>query len=405
MSRSWSAGRAGRAARGAAIAMAVLGACAAAGADAVAAPATAYVSTHAVAHAADTNCASAAFATIQAAVTASPAGATVVVCTGAYRGTVTVTTPLTLVGEGAVLQAAGSGPAVTVRSSGVTLRGLIVTGATGEGILVEGTVKAPLTRVTVVDNLVLGNDRGNPKGSALTSSPYTPCDAQNGAPGDCGEGIHLTGTADSLVSGNTLADNDGGILLSDEGGPVAHDQVVHNVVVDNNFASGISLVGRSGAALALNAPAPSAGGVFANTVADNTVNANGTGGDGSGILLLAQGTGDGVYANRVQDNLVALNSLAGIAVEGLAAAQDLSGNVVTGNTIDFNGQGAVLKFGSTSDPNPTGLLVASANKITLAVTRNSFVNNVCGVWATSTVTLTGMATDRFTGVAQDEATG
>ena len=119
---------------------------------------TLYVSPNGKSGAADRNCASAAYSTIQSAVDAASRGATVVVCRGSYTEDVIMSTPLALVGRhGAVVhgsatangscdQLGPSGPGsapclagITIKSGHVTVEGLTVTGAIGEGILATGS--------------------------------------------------------------------------------------------------------------------------------------------------------------------------------------------------------------------------------------------------------------------------
>ena len=69
-----------------------------------------------------------------------------------------------------------------------------------------------ITGVTISYNVVVYNDQ------ALTD------DTCPGAPGfeqdDCGEGIHLDGVAFSTVSYNSVTNNSGGILDTDETNPI-----------------------------------------------------------------------------------------------------------------------------------------------------------------------------------------
>lgn len=113
-----------------------------------------YVSPSGKTGAADRDCKSAAYSTVQSAVSAAPRGGTVVVCRGTYTEDVIVSAPLILTGKhGAVIHGSstangmcdqlgpkgpGSAPclaAITIKSSDVKVEGLKVTGAIGEGIL------------------------------------------------------------------------------------------------------------------------------------------------------------------------------------------------------------------------------------------------------------------------------
>src|SRR5207237_1563704 len=111
-----------------------------------------YVSAKGTTGAADRNCHSAGYSTVQAAVDAAPAGGTVVVCRGSYTEDVIISNPLKLLGNhGAVIhgsltangtcdQLGPNGPgtapclaAITIKSSHVAVEGLKLTGALGDG--------------------------------------------------------------------------------------------------------------------------------------------------------------------------------------------------------------------------------------------------------------------------------
>lgn len=132
------------------------------------------------------NCRHAQYTTINSAVTAAAPGDAVVVCPGTYTEDVVIQKALTLIGQGATINATGlvgtstgaiigQDPynGITIESSDVTVRGFTVEGAEGEGILavnpdpVAATVGGmalhtgtPITNVTIEDNDVTGNDLG-----------------------------------------------------------------------------------------------------------------------------------------------------------------------------------------------------------------------------------------------------
>jgi parallel beta-helix repeat protein len=105
---------------------------------------------------------------------------------------------------------------------------------------------------------------------------YAECQAQGGVPGDCGEGIHLMGSSYSTVADNVDTGNSGGILLSDKTGPTSHNQITGNVVTDNLFDCGITVVGHNPHAAPSGVPAPKTAGVYGNLVSGNSISGNGT---------------------------------------------------------------------------------------------------------------------------------
>ncbi|MHB1782367.1 MAG: hypothetical protein ACYCTE_06690, partial [Acidimicrobiales bacterium] len=85
-----------------------------------------------------------------------------------------------------------------------------------------GKPGTPVSDVAINDNLVEGNDQGNPTGVPITKTSYAECRATPSPPpapavrGGCGEGIDLTVVTHSVVADNIVTDNSGGILLTDE---------------------------------------------------------------------------------------------------------------------------------------------------------------------------------------------
>jgi parallel beta-helix repeat protein len=367
---------------------------------------TLYVSTSAKAGGTGTSCATARYRAIASAIAAAPAGSTIVVCPGAYVGQVVVTKPVVLRGEGATIVANGKTTGITVPVPGVTVEGFTVRGAIGEGILVVGRPGAPVTHVTIRGNLVEGNDQGNPTGAPISRSPYRECNATGHVPGDCGEGIHLMTAARSVVVGNVVVDNSGGILLTDELGPTDHNLVEGNTVEYNVLDCGVTIAGHSVRGFVKGATVPAAGGVYDNTVKGNTVVGNGTTGQGAGVLLATGAPGGAVYNNVVTGNTISGNGLAGVTVHSHAPGQDLNGNVIEHNTIGTNNLAGDYDFSPHVAPKTTGVIVATAvGPITITVSRNSISGNAVGVWTTGPVTMSGVATNTFRGVAARSVMG
>ena len=367
---------------------------------------TLYVSPTGKTGAADRNCRSAAYSTVQSAVAAAPSGGTVVVCRGAYTEDVIVSAPLTLTGKhGAVIHGSstangmcdqlgakgpGSAPclaAVTIKSSHVEVEGLRVTGAIGEGILATGSLAGgSLSHVTIADDTVVGNDTGGIPPASNTAYPQ--CVGSAGAPGDCGEGIHLMGVADSKVSHNIVSGNSGGVLLTDEFGPTHNNVVSHNVVTKNQYDCGITVPGHNPFALdSSGKPQPSKAGVYNNVIAFNRVTDNGIKGEGAGVLFANATAGTGSYDNLVEHNYIAGNALSGVTMHAHTLMpgqfEDLNGNRIVHNTIAKNNVGGdpLDSPASPADKATTGILVFSGTvAVTVDIAHNQIRNNTNGVW-------------------------
>jgi hypothetical protein len=369
-----------------------------------------YVSPDGVIGAADTSCGSAAYSKVQAAVDAATASRTVVVCRGSYKEDVVISAPLELVGQkGAVIDGSptanalcdqngpfgpGSAPClagITVKSSNVAVRGLTVTGAIGEGILVTGSLMGlSISHVLIRGNRVIGNDEDGKPSKA--HSLYPPCKPHGQIPGDCGEGIHLMGVYDSVVSHNRVEGNSGGILLSDELGPTFHNKIGHNFVTANLYDCGITVPGHNPQALdASGNRQPSLAGVYDNVILRNRITGNGIKEEGAGILFANAFAGTGAYDNVVSHNYIAGNEMAGVTMHAhvLPAGkfEDLSGNRIVGNTIGPNNLGGdpdafECAFQCRAHPlrQTTGVLVFGAVPLDVTIAHNRIRKNEFGIW-------------------------
>ena len=379
---------------------------------------TLYVSPHAWPWGADRSCRSARFRTIQSAVNAARPGSTVVVCKGTYHEQVVITKPLSLRGQRATIDQKGVTPtfqvtipglgtatifaAVVMLSSDIRFSGFTVTNALGEGILAAG-LGGDISGISISHNAVVHNDLG---GGVPPASTYFQCAAQGQVPGDCGEGVHFTGVAYSQISRNYIADNSGGVLLSDDTGPTHDNLVANNVVTGNASDCGITVPGHNPNALnAKGQPQPSVAGVYDNVIRGNVVTNNGNKGEGAGVLFANAGPGTASYDNLVQGNYIAGNELAGVTMHAHTIPpgtfEDLNGNRVIGNAIGKNNLGGdpLDAPASPTDKKTTGVLVFSGGTpVTVTIAFNHIFNNHFGIWLSKPVTASGLRTNTFTHV-------
>jgi parallel beta-helix repeat protein len=326
-------------------------------------------------------------ATIGQAIRNGQSGDTVLVGPGVYKEQVVVPYPLTLEGVQATVDVTGlsqgSGSSldaaavmVLPSASGSTIEGLHVEGAYGEGILVFEA-----SHVLVQGNAVAGNDLGNPG-----NTTYIECQAQGQIPGDCGEGVHLMSSTDSVVSDNVVTGNSGGVLITDEFGPAYGNAVLGNLVAHNLYDCGITLPSHSTTAIDSSGTLhPGKGGVYRNVVAFNDVVGNGTLGDGAGVLIAAAGPGGASYDNKILDNVITGNGMSGVTIHSHAPTQDVNGNLIAGNNIGQNNLSGDPDF---PDPSTTGILVGSAVvPVSVVIKHNNIHGNVNRIWTTPNVTV------------------
>ncbi len=379
-----------------------------------------YVSAKAKQWNSDRSCRSAAFKTIQSAVNAAPAGSTVVVCPGTYYEQVVISEPLTLTGKQATIDETGVTPtfqvtlpaplgtqtifaAVVMTSSGIDFTGFKVQHAQGEGILAAG-LNGPVSGIVISRNAVVHNDLG---GGVPPKSTYFQCAAQGQAPGDCGEGVHFAGgVAYSTIRDNYIADNSGGVLLSDDVGPTHNNVVEDNIVTDNTSDCGITVPGHNPNALnSAGVPQPSVAGVYRNVIRGNVVTGNGVQGEGAGVLFANATAGTASYDNLVEGNYISGNGLAGVTMHAHTVApgahEDLNGNVIVGNSIGKNNVDGDTLDGppGPSDLKTTGVLVFSGGpSVKVTVAHNHIFDNHYGVWLSAPVTAFGLRTNTFSHV-------
>jgi nitrous oxidase accessory protein NosD len=314
-------------------------------------PRAVYVSPAANAGAADRSCGTAAFSSVQAAVSAVATGGTVIACAGTYNESVTVTKPLTLSGRpGAVINASGQRYGVGVAASYVTVSGLTVENASVGGTLADGIVTAGLVGATMT-----------PANHVAIIGDVTK--------DNVGSGIDLNSTTGSSAIGDTSQGNAVGINVSDDfNQPAADNAIVGNVAIDNAGGCGIALADHTGK------------GISHNRVVGNVSNDNGLGtatgtaaSAGSGVIL-AGATG-GVFDNTIAGNTFDGNGHAGFDVHAHAPDMNLTGNVVTGNRIGVNN----LR-GSEGDNDTTGVYLGDASPLTITVRGNVISGDQFGIF-------------------------
>ncbi|HEX4432654.1 MAG TPA: hypothetical protein VHZ96_25510 [Frankiaceae bacterium] len=378
-------------------------------------PAATYVSTTGKTSNSGHGCGSAKFSSIKAAVGATPAWGTVIVCPATYKEDVRIAKPLHVIGYGATINAAGLENAIWIISSHVAVTGLTLKNANGEGLLAgvdtqaDGALLPPglvLTDIRVDHVNALSNDRGF-NGTENGNCKYS---------GDCGGGVHFNVVSRSVVSYSRVNGNADGILLTDDYGPNFRNLIVDNVVNDNTTECGIVLASHASNAVTFNPTTfvvtkrnPTKGGLYDNVIVGNTSLRNGTvpappqfggGGSGSGIGIFGSGPGSAAYNNLVTGNYTAGNGLAGFTIHAHhPGGEDVNGNNVINNVFGKNNTlGDGFDGPPVTDFKTTAIAVFSVPPVSMVITGNKISNNAIGIWLSKTVKAQGLASNSYSNV-------
>ncbi len=331
-----------------------------------------------------TACTFAAPCSLTTAVSTATSGQTVHALKGTYTGGVTVgankigvpiATPINLIGEhGAVIDATGDtfGIGIVGTASGTTVRGFTVENAIDTGIIVvPGSVSTAPAPTPAVTDITIRDNRLTNNGATATST----------FPG--GWGIHLMSATGSTVANNWVSNNGGGIYLTDEFGPNAHNKVLGNHVKDNVLQCGIILAGHSAAVDPITLKPTGAAGVFDNLVKHNVVIGNGTSSQGGGILMGGGALDAAVYSNVIADNVAIGNGLAGVVIHQHAPG-DLNNNVIVDNLLIHNNVGGDPDYpGFDIATKTANIVVANASPTPITgtvIVHNRLKNAYYGIW-------------------------
>ena len=180
-----------------------------------------------------------------------------------------------------------------------------------------------------------------------------------------------------------MTGNAGGILLTDEFGPSAHNVISGNVSKNNLQDCGITLPSHNALAMT----DPTKGGVYDNLVINNVSEGNG----GAGVGMFAPFPGTASYNNRIIHNTLRNNGEAGVGIHAHAPGQNVSGNVIMNNWISGNGVDP-----DSGSGHPTGIaLFSAAVPVTVAVTDNHISNEYWGIFRAGPLTIHGLPSNHY----------
>ncbi len=281
------------------------------------------------------------YATITHAIAVAPSGTRIVVEPGTYPESLTITqtvdvTPDYAMGGSAantILDAQGASNGITIaglQASGTVISGLTIENANNHGVFVQNSNNVVLKHLDVTHN-------GQAVNKAINED----------------KAIELVGTANGAVVDNTVADNDGGIGLSDNGfinpgAPVPAGTAApsYGNIIRDNIISGDS----HGCGIVAAAYDPGQG-VWDNLIIGNQVSTS-----PAGIVVAADVPGTVTEGNAIIDNTATNNFLPGIILHSNTPGDIVSNNSVIGNIISADQADPEIK----ADNQPTGIIVIGA---------------------------------------------
>ncbi len=278
------------------------------------------------------------------------ASSTIELAAGTYKASAdpssspnTVTKAVTIEGVATkpttvVITATGEEFGLVVSASTSVVKDITVENAGRSGVLVSpkttATKPATVANATITTNHVVTNDKCGTTATVKKADATTICKTPT-PESDYGEGLHLLSVSHSTIKGNTVSKNFGGILVTDELGPNFTNTIETNTVTTNVYDCGFTLAGHNPTAehttgATIGKPDPTEAGVYHNTIEKNTVDNNG----GAGLLAATPEPGTAVYTNIYETNTADGNGLAGMTIHSHAPLQDTKGNKVLNNTFE-----------------------------------------------------------------------
>jgi len=289
---------------------------------------------------------------LQESIDKAPAGATVKLPEGVYRGNIVINKPLTLLGKekNVVIQGDGKGTVITVNSSHVVLKNLHIThsGARMENldaaIELHHVKKCEVSHCTITDSLY-GIDMNMVEGSLIADNAITSKKFAIPLRGDAlkiwyaknnvirnntidhTRDVTLTYAHHNLIEGNTFLHNRFGLHLS-----MSHQNTIRNNLFKYNSV-GILLMGIKDSNVSNNRILSSKGAAGIAVVADkvsnfhfehNTVKYN-----AKALYIDAKGSEKGKQ-RFISHNIIAHNA------EAFHFHASIKNNVITHNTIEGN---------------------------------------------------------------------
>jgi len=327
------------------------------------------------------------FATIQAAIYDSDTkdGHTIIVDSGTYRENVVVNKSINLTGIGyPVVDAGGSGNAITVTADGCTIDGFEVINS------VNGLYLLNSDNNNITDIIALSNDNGISLASSNNSI------LENNTLLNNSNGIYLHANSGyNQITNNTAKANNRGIALAD-----AYNNMLKENILLNSSADGIYLHANSRYNQIINNTALNNNrGIALADAHSNNLNAN----------ILSNNTADGIYLHANSSYNAIANNTAKANGRGIALADAhnniLSNNNASNNTIDgiylFNSIHNQITLNTANLNQYRGFVMTTASNHNTATKNTAYSNVLDGFgisWSNANILLDNEVSNNSAGI-------
>ncbi len=188
---------------------------------------------------------------LQDAIDRAPAGATIKLPAGVYKGKITINKPLSIIGqgEGVIIDAGGEGTVITTKGSYITLKNLTIIGSGERHDKLDAAISMAEGKQCEISNCVIkdtlfGIDLQMISNSIISNNTITSKEADLGLRGD---GLRLWYSNDNIVTKNSLIRSRDMVVWYSHGNVISENRGEHcryslhfmyagkNIVKDNRY--------------------------------------------------------------------------------------------------------------------------------------------------------------------------
>ncbi len=272
------------------------------------------------------------FTRIQEAINNASADDMIIVHSGVYYENVYVNESVTLKGIGyPVVDANGSGSAITLNADGITLVGFT---ATNSSSLFDAGIKVIFSNNTITANNVSNNSGA---GICLYDSSSSNCITGNNVRNNDDDGIYLKSSSNNnTITGNTLSNNNyNGISLYDSG----NNCITGNNVRNNNYGS-INLYDSSNNSITGNNFCNNKYGISISHSSNNGITGNN----------FCNNNWNGIRLSSSNNNTLTANNVSNNNWNGIHLSSS-NNNTLTANNVSNNSGAGICLYDSSNNNN------------------------------------------------------